>query len=140
MKNNRSHRPAARSGRLTVAFMCTLLSLSFFTPAAIAAEAPVGIRTISVNSVRPDGVKLTYTNILDAPVTQGESGEIQQQMFQQLTQQQSPVAKNSYQQFQIACGQAVESELEEGKLDLRLQCFPEYAVLNGDSSWRQHCK
>lgn len=131
MKNNRSHRPAGRSGRLAVTLLCTLLSPGFFAPTAMAAEAPASIRTISVSSARPDGVILTYTKILDAPVTQRESNQIWQQMSQQLAQQELPEAGNPFQSFQIACGrEAEQNEPKQGKLNLRLQCFPTYAVLN----------
>lgn len=131
MRNNRSHRASGRSGRLAATFLCTLLSPGFFAPTAMAAEAPASVRTISVSSARPDGVRLTYTEIFDAPATQSEANQMRQHMYQQLAQQELPAARNPLQPFQIACGQEAEqNEPEQGKLDLRLQCFPTYAVVN----------
>lgn len=134
MKNNRSRRPSGRSGRLTVTFLCAILGVGFFAPTAIAAQAPANIHTISVSSASPDGSRLTYTKILDAPVTQGESDEIRQEMSQQLAQQELLVTSKPvqpFEPFQIACDKkAVQDEPTQGKLDLKLECSPAEAVLD----------
>jgi hypothetical protein len=81
--------------------------------------------------IRKDGVKVTYTNVLDAPVAPVKSVAIREEMFRQLSPQSRPASGDPFQLFKLACGtDTYHEEPTQGRLNLRLQCYASYAVVN----------